>query len=342
MHDPATRRQLAVGRLDVIEDADELDDHERELVQAAAAGYPGGRAVHVRPAGRIGPGRRSRAGRRRLVRGLRRRRALHRQRLHRGVGRCAGAVAARSGAGHRSRPRWRTRRASPRSPSAASTTTPTGYYSTGEVRFGTDGHFWTYPERMSPLFGAMVAESMRTIFDEWTWAGLLDDVDPLTILELGGGEGRLALDVLDHVWSPSHRDVGALPGRVCATCSATAARPCASARSRRSADADRGRPGRGPRTIDAVEAELGRTVPGGDRRQRAARRAGPRVPAGRCRRHRRARPRGRRTGGSSRARGAARLGLVRRATDGPGPCPTSWSSLPRPGRADGRAGARHR
>jgi len=29
----------------------------------------------------------------------------------------------------------------------------TGYYSTGEVRFGFDGHFWTYPQRMSPLFG---------------------------------------------------------------------------------------------------------------------------------------------------------------------------------------------
>ena len=78
----------------------------------------------------------------------------------------------------------------------------TGYYSTGEVRFGTDGHFWTYPQRMSPLFGVMVAESIRTIVDEWTWSGRLDDVDPLTILELGGGEGRLAQDVLDHVWSP--------------------------------------------------------------------------------------------------------------------------------------------
>jgi SAM-dependent MidA family methyltransferase len=77
-----------------------------------------------------------------------------------------------------------------------------GYYSTGQVRFGFDGHFWTYPQRMSPLFGWMVAESIRTVVDEWTWDGQLADVDPLTILELGGGEGRLARDVLDYVFAP--------------------------------------------------------------------------------------------------------------------------------------------
>ena len=199
------------------------------------------------------PGVRPGSGRRRVVRGLRRRRALHRQRLHRGLGRLAGPAApARSGAGHRSRRRWWAHPASPPSPSAASMTTRPGYYSTGEVRFGTDGHFWTYPQRMSPLFGVMVAESIRTIVDEWTWAGRLDDVDPLTILELGGGEGRLALDVLDHVWSPTTETWASLSRRVCATCSATAARPCASASRRRWPT--RSRPA-GPRCapIDAVD-----------------------------------------------------------------------------------------
>ena len=88
-----------------------------------------------------------------------------------------------------------------------------GYYSTGQVRFGFDGDFWTYPQRMSPLFGWMVAESVRTIFDEWTWDGRLADVDPLTVLELGGGEGRLAEDLLDYVfaeetetWAPYRDD----------------------------------------------------------------------------------------------------------------------------------------
>ena len=33
-----------------------------------------------------------------------------------------------------------------------------GYYSTGGVRFGTGGHFDTYPLALSPLFGRMVAE----------------------------------------------------------------------------------------------------------------------------------------------------------------------------------------
>jgi SAM-dependent MidA family methyltransferase len=59
-----------------------------------------------------------------------------------------------------------------------------------------------------------VAESIRTIFDEWTWDGRLADVDPLTILELGAGEGRLAGDLLDYVfaeetktWAPYRDDL---------------------------------------------------------------------------------------------------------------------------------------
>jgi len=33
-----------------------------------------------------------------------------------------------------------------------------GYYSSGHVRFGTGGHYDTYPLALSPLFGRMVAE----------------------------------------------------------------------------------------------------------------------------------------------------------------------------------------
>ncbi len=202
MHDPATRRQLAVGRLDVIDDADELDDHERELVQAAAAGYPEGDLSTFAQLAGSAPG----GGHGRVDAGW--------------FGAYGEAVrytdsvytAAWDGAPELS-PLDPVRATDPAqvadAPSFAAFAErclyddAAGYYSTGEVRFGTDGHFWTYPERLSPLFGAMVAESVRTIFDEWTWAGQLDDVDPLTILELGGGEGRLAIDVLDHVCSPT-------------------------------------------------------------------------------------------------------------------------------------------
>src|SRR5688572_9471960 len=38
-----------------------------------------------------------------------------------------------------------------------------GYYSTGRVRFGCDGHFWTFPQRMSPIFGALLAEAIRPL-----------------------------------------------------------------------------------------------------------------------------------------------------------------------------------
>jgi len=180
MHDPQLRRRLAEGRLDVI-DATDLDDHERQLVQAAAAGFPQGELSSFAELGAYGEAVRytdsvyteAWDGAPELA-PLEARRAEHPDEV-------AGA------------------------PSFAEFAERClydpdhGYYSTGEVRFGTDGHFWTYPQRMSPLFGEMVAESVRTIFDEWAWSGVLDDVDPLTILELGGGEGRLALDVLDHV-----------------------------------------------------------------------------------------------------------------------------------------------
>jgi SAM-dependent MidA family methyltransferase len=72
-----------------------------------------------------------------------------------------------------------------------------GYYSSGNVRFGSEGHFLTHPIRLHPLFGAMVAETVRPLL-----AALARDVPadlPLTILELGAGDGTLAADTMDHV-----------------------------------------------------------------------------------------------------------------------------------------------
>jgi SAM-dependent MidA family methyltransferase len=65
-----------------------------------------------------------------------------------------------------------------------------GYYATGSVRFGTGGHYDTYPLALSPLFGEMVA---HYAFRVWRRAG-----SPATfeICELGAGNGQLCLDTL--------------------------------------------------------------------------------------------------------------------------------------------------
>ena len=191
MHDPVVRRELAEGRLEVLDEPDgELDDHERRLVQAAAAGFPDA----LSDGGLSDGGLSSFAELGAYGEAVRYTDSVYTE--------------AWDGAPELS-PLEPVRATHPDEVAGAPSFAEfaerclyddrSGYYSTGAVRFGTDGHFWTYPERMSPMFGVMVAESLRTIFDEWVWAGRLDDVDPLTILELGGGEGRLARDVLDHI-----------------------------------------------------------------------------------------------------------------------------------------------
>jgi SAM-dependent MidA family methyltransferase len=201
MGDPEIRAALADGQIDVLTDPDAFEDHERILVTAAAAEYPmvGGftfadlSSGGSDQAGRVDAGRFGAYG---------------------DAVRYTDSVYTEAWDGSPDAPPVLIpRRATDPAevvgaPSFAAFADhclydpDTGYYSTGEVRFGFDGHFWTYPQRMSPLFGWMVAETVRTIIDEWTWAGRLDDVDPLTILELGGGEGRLARDVLEYVWAP--------------------------------------------------------------------------------------------------------------------------------------------
>ncbi len=61
-----------------------------------------------------------------------------------------------------------------------------GYYSAGARKFGAGGDFVTAPE-VSPLFGACVAQQCREV---------LLETDAGSILEIGAGTGRLAVDVL--------------------------------------------------------------------------------------------------------------------------------------------------
>ena len=72
----------------------------------------------------------------------------------------------------------------------------TGYYGAGKVAFGLDAHYWTYPQRMRPVFGWMVAELARELL---TLLDTDDHDEPLTLLELGAGEGQLGADILAHV-----------------------------------------------------------------------------------------------------------------------------------------------
>ncbi|MFX0091565.1 MAG: SAM-dependent methyltransferase [Candidatus Hodarchaeota archaeon] len=75
-----------------------------------------------------------------------------------------------------------------------------GYYSTGKVRFGEDEHFWTYPQWISPLFGFMIAEASRKVFEAILSNIDIPEEEVLTILELGGGDGHLAKDTLDYIF----------------------------------------------------------------------------------------------------------------------------------------------
>lgn len=65
-----------------------------------------------------------------------------------------------------------------------------GYYATGGVRFGTGGHYDTYPLALSPLFGHMVA---GYAFQSWQRAKRPTQFE---ICELGAGNGQLCLDTL--------------------------------------------------------------------------------------------------------------------------------------------------
>jgi SAM-dependent MidA family methyltransferase len=73
-----------------------------------------------------------------------------------------------------------------------------GYYSAGAPKFGSGGDFTTAPE-ISALFGACVARQC---------AQVLERLPGASILEIGAGSGRLAVDILSRLES-----LGSLPSR---------------------------------------------------------------------------------------------------------------------------------
>jgi len=68
-----------------------------------------------------------------------------------------------------------------------------GYYCSSTERIGTTGDYLTSPE-ISPVFGALVA---RQIEELWT----LTPESPYTIVEFGGGNGKLCRDILSYLKS---------------------------------------------------------------------------------------------------------------------------------------------
>lgn len=65
---------------------------------------------------------------------------------------------------------------------------PAGYYSTGTAKSGKGGDYFTAPD-VGSIFGQLLAE----IFSSWKskW-----NTDRFSLIEVGAGEGRLALDIL--------------------------------------------------------------------------------------------------------------------------------------------------
>ena len=72
-----------------------------------------------------------------------------------------------------------------------------GYYAAGTTKFGTAGDFVTAPE-LTPLFGRTLAHAIRPVLAECGG----------DVLELGGGSGRMAVDVLAEL-----QRLDALPAR---------------------------------------------------------------------------------------------------------------------------------
>jgi SAM-dependent MidA family methyltransferase len=75
-----------------------------------------------------------------------------------------------------------------------------GYYSAGARKFGAAGDFTTAPE-MSRLFGACVAGQCREVLDAMSSIRWAREERGGSILEIGAGTGRLAVDVLSRLES---------------------------------------------------------------------------------------------------------------------------------------------
>ena len=72
-----------------------------------------------------------------------------------------------------------------------------GYYAAGRVQFGDQRDFWTWPERLSPTFGRVVAHALSRMCEHLVANGSLPEGEPFTVVELGAGDGTLARDVCD-------------------------------------------------------------------------------------------------------------------------------------------------
>lgn len=68
-----------------------------------------------------------------------------------------------------------------------------GYYSRGVVQFGDGGHYDTYPNALSPLFGRMVARYAYRVWSRWGRPRSFE------ICELGAGNGQLCLDAVLYI-----------------------------------------------------------------------------------------------------------------------------------------------
>ncbi|GMV38698.1 MAG: hypothetical protein AMXMBFR64_04140 [Myxococcales bacterium] len=81
-----------------------------------------------------------------------------------------------------------------------------GYYTAGRVRFGAGHDFWTYPERLSPTFGRLVASRLARMLAHLEAHGGLPPGEPFTVVELGAGDGTLARDICDAALEEAPRD----------------------------------------------------------------------------------------------------------------------------------------
>jgi SAM-dependent MidA family methyltransferase len=70
-----------------------------------------------------------------------------------------------------------------------------GYYASGHVSFGISGDYWTFPGRMSSVFGDLIAERVLE-----AWCALATQVEEagadFHLVEVGGGYGELLRDVV--------------------------------------------------------------------------------------------------------------------------------------------------
>jgi SAM-dependent MidA family methyltransferase len=77
-----------------------------------------------------------------------------------------------------------------------------GYYSRGLVQFGDGGHYDTYPNALSPLFGRMVARYAYRMWSRWGRPASFE------ICELGAGNGQMCLDAVLYIGQRARRESG--------------------------------------------------------------------------------------------------------------------------------------